>query len=141
MLFFQSHYGNDPAMKYCDNHGWLWDARLGPSSCLGETLSISLGLGFLVTTTLLAPISPRASSVPAARYHRAQVFLSLLQAFVVIGNGIVCSRSRDIRCLALILHTLVWALAWVVSAAELRRNSRLSKVLVWWWLAGAASNR
>lgn len=109
---------------------------------MGETLSAWIGLGFLATTTIWAKTtSERRFPVPGDRYLRAQVSLSLLQAFVVVVNVVLCSRSREIISLALLFHSLAWALAWAVSSSELRRNFRLSKILVWWWLAGAISNR
>lgn len=157
-------------MRFCDHHGWRWDPGQGPSPCMGETMSFWLALGFLGTATIWANkrndnirrgrssyfpntlLQPHqydtavssgqnAGWASARRAHRAQVALSLVQAGISLANGLLCARPEGMLCAALVLHTLGWASAWLVSASELRRNPRLSKALLWWWLAGAISNR
>lgn len=159
-------------MRYCDHQGWSWDPVQGPSPCVGETMSLWLALGFLVSatrttssrrgdtaggpyyryaglspSTLVQPNQYRAPSSSgrvwgaARRIHRMQVALCLFQTVVALANGLLCSRPRGMLSLSLVLHTAGWTLAWAVGASELRRNPSLSRVLVWWWLAGAVSNR
>lgn len=133
-------------LPYCDNHGWRWDPGVGPSPCVGETISFCLAVTGLLCSTLSQsslPVQQRVSIAgsTAAKVHSAQIALSLGQAFVALGGGIISSRPGGMLCGALILHSLGWSLAWLFSAIAISRNAALCKRLVWWWLGGAISNR
>lgn len=133
-------------MPYCDPHGWGWEPGRGPSPCMGETLSFWLAVGVFFSSILskdaIHPVQRvAAAGSSAARVHSAQITLSLAQSVIALTGGILSARPRGMLCGALVLHSLGWSVAWLVSAAAMQRNPAHCKSLLWWWLAGAVSNR
>lgn len=82
-----------------------------------------------------------ATGSAAARIHAAQIVLSIAQAVVALIVGMLSARPRGMLCGALVLHSVGWPAAWLMSGVALKRTPRSSKALLWFWCCALVLNR
>ncbi|CAM9218049.1 unnamed protein product, partial [Discosporangium mesarthrocarpum] len=135
--------------NFCDNDGWGWHRRYGPTLCVTETLSISLSIALLVAVVPYLVRGHSRHSTSSRRgleelsadtggaATRVQYFTVILQATLApaFALALTWGKEGDIVSGALLLHCLGQVIAWGVNAELLRRDQKFSEILLWWWLA------